>query len=217
MNYTRDNIVRFCSLAFLAVTLLALTLTATAQTPDYKKIWTTVGSAGTVDEADTAKTFFDKSVVQLGKVLILQPGAQAAEAAPTPMNRVNTIAFPMESAVVRYNITPVDGLFPDAGTRPAVEMKLRYLDTGSAQVVAKLIEVDLATGAETVRLTFDSNKFAGANGYQVNSITDCLPSWRFDFVNKGYYVEATLTHSAFFIGSAAGISLIKVQQSSCIF
>lgn len=214
MNYTRNSIVRFCSLALLAVTLLTLTLTATAQTPGYKKIWTTVGSAGTVDEADTAKFFFDKSVVQLGKILILQPGA---EAAPTPMNRVNTIAFPTESAVVRYNITPVDGLFPDAGTRPAVEMKLRYLDTGSAQVVAKLIEVDLATGAETVRLTFDSNKFAGANGYQVNSITDCLPSWRFDFVNKGYYVEATLTHSAFFIGSAAGISLIKVQQSSCIF
>lgn len=217
MNYTRDSIVRFCSLAFLAVTLLTLTLTATAQTPDYKKIWTTVGSAGIVDEADTTKTFFDRSVVQLGKVLILQPGTQAAEAAPTPMNRVNTIAFPTESAVVRYNITPVDGLFPDAGTRPAVEMKLRYLDTGSAQVVAKLIEVDLATGAEIVRLTFDSNKFAGANGYQVNSITDCLPSWRFDFVNKGYYVEATLTHSAFFIGSAAGISLIKVQQSGCIF
>ena len=214
MNYTRNSIVRFCSLALLAVTLLTLTLTATAQTPGYKKIWTTVGSAGTVDEADTAKFFFDKSVVQLGKILILQPGA---EAVPTPMNRVNTIAFPTESAVVRYNITPVDGLFPDAGTRPAVEMKLRYLDTGSAQVVAKLIEVDLATGAETVRLTFDSNKFAGANGYQVNSITDCLPSWRFDFVNKGYYVEATLTHSAFFIGSAAGISLIKVQQSSCIF
>ncbi len=214
MNYTRDSIVRFCSLAFLAATLLTFTLTATAQTPDARRIWTTVGSVGMVDEADTTKTFFDKSVVQLGRILILQPGA---EAAPTPMNRVNTIAFPTESAVVRYNITPVDGLFPDAGTRPAVEMKLRYLDTGSAQVVAKLIEVDLATGAEIVRLTFDSNKFAGANGYQVNSITDCLPSWRFDFVNKGYYVEATLTHSAFFIGSAAGISLIKVQQSGCIF
>ncbi len=215
MRNANNNVRKIHNLMMAFCLLCCLGLIGQAQTPNNQRIWTSVGSAGSVDETDTAKVFFDRSVVQMGKVLVVQGAADAIT--PAPMNRVNAIAFPTESAVVRYNITPVNGLFPEAGTRPAVEMRLRYLDTGSAQVVAKLIEVDFATGAETVRLTFDSNKFAGANGYQVNSITDCLPSWRFDFVNKAYYVEATLTHSAFFIGSAAGISMIKVQQSSCIF
>ena len=71
-------------------------------------------------------------------------------------------------------------------------MRLCYLVIrGGAQVVAKLFEVDLATGGETARLTFNSNdpSFAAANGYQVQSFTDCGPGWRFYFKRNAYYIE----------------------------
>ena len=71
------------------------------------------------------------------------------------------------------------GCKPGTGTScDGIALRLRYLVTrGGAQVVAKLFEVDLSTGVETVRLTFNSNAFAAANGYQVQSFTDCGPGW----------------------------------------
>lgn len=215
MRNANNNLLNLRNLMMAFCLLCGLTLIGQAQTQDFQKIWTSVGSAGTVDETDMTKVFFDKSVVQMGKPLILQPTALVNEMAPVA--QANAISLPTTSAVVRYNVTPVDGLFamPPFGDAPSVEMTLRYLDTGSARVVAKLIEVDLASGAETVRLTFDSNAFAGSTGYHVNAVGDCNPRWRFDFVKKAYYVEATLTTSAIFVGSAAGISIIKIGHGGC--
>ena len=113
-----------------------------------------------------------------------------------------------ELAVVRYNVTPVDGLFnPTPVSFPSthgVQLKVRYLAV-SAQVIAKLIEVDLATGVETVRLTFNSTAFPAVDGYHVQQVSECPPAWAFDFKGKAYYVEATLTHSSLSVGSAAGV------------
>jgi hypothetical protein len=46
---------------------------AQALTPDNDKIWTTVGSAGTVNKTDIGKVFFNNSVVQAGSLLESQP------------------------------------------------------------------------------------------------------------------------------------------------
>ena len=175
-RYSRD----FRNILIIAVCFVLSALSsAQAQAPGDDRLWTTVGSAGTVDEADVNKVFFDHSVVQMGSSITTHP------AKTTAGSSAKSAVLQSESAVIRYNVTPVDGLFaPPVGAPSSrgVQLRLRYLNAGPrAQVVAKLIEVDLATGSETVRLTFNSNSFPAANGYQVQEAGDCGPLWRFDF------------------------------------
>jgi hypothetical protein len=93
-------------------------------------------------------------------------------------------------------------------------LKVRYLAV-NAQVTAKLTEVDLATGSETDRFTFNSNAFPEVDGYHVQQVGDCQPNFKFDFKLKGYYIEATLSHTPIFVGSAAGIQMIKIDNIIC--
>jgi len=202
---------------FTLLAVLAFPLVAPAQT-DADKRWTTVGSDGSLDESSVGKVAFDKSKVQMGQVLSNQQSAAQQGA----------ILQQTQSAVIRYNVTPVDGLFslrppactPQPGTScPAFKLTVRYLDAGAnAQVVADLVEVDLATGVETRRMTFDSNKppLAASNNYQVQSVLSCGPGFFFDFKRKGYYIDATLTRSSIVVGSAAGIQLIKIETGTCL-
>ncbi len=228
MRLSNNYILNFRHIT-IAVCFVFCALNSTqAQTPepDYNKIWTTVGSAGTVDETDASKVFFDHSVVQMGHTLgenlpVANPAKTPDDA---PIAQKPAIIPPQtESAVIRYNVTPVDGLFVptppcQAGTGClSIQLELRYLAAGiNAQVVAKLIEVDLATGAETVRLNFNSKAFAAADGYQVQAFGECGPLWRFDFKHKAYYIEATLTHSSIVGTSAAGIQMIKINNGICV-
>lgn len=205
MKLSNNYILNFRSIIIIVCFVFCATGSAQAQTQDFDKIWTTVGSDGTVDEADTGKVFFDQSVVQMGSLPINQPNTKK-----------KPVVFPKQtqSAVIRYNVTPVDGLFThdDCGR----QLTIRYLASGSgARVIAKLIEVDLATGAANTRLTLDSRDFAAVNGYQVQSskTRDLKP---FDFRLKAYYVEATLTGNRLAIISAAGIQMIKIDIGVCI-
>jgi hypothetical protein len=119
------------------------------------------------------------------------------------------------SAVIRYNITPADALFQTSFAPRETRLRLRFIDTGTdSQVTAKLVEVDMATGTETVRLTFDSNSFAAASGYQVQQVVRCSAR-PFDFLLKAYYVEATLTTRAVPNGDLAGIEMIKIVNGGC--
>jgi len=98
-----------------------------------------------------------------------------------------------------------------------MQLQVRYL-AANARVLASLIEVDLATGVERLRVTFDSSWFAPANGYQVQFVDNCrgFRQWLpFDFEHKAYYIQATLTHQPLFLGSAAGIQIIKVATMDC--
>jgi hypothetical protein len=182
-----------------------------AQTPapDANRFWTSVGSAGTVDEADVARILFDHAVAQSGRLL----SNTTAAAAP------GAVAGQTVSAVIRYNVTPVDGLFTNT-----LSLRIRYLASGSgARVVAKLREVDIATGLETDRITFDSRLFAAAKAYHVDEAPDCkgvggggFPGSGFDFSSKAYYIEVTLTRSSLVTGSAAGVQVIQLVTASCI-
>jgi hypothetical protein len=186
------------------------------------RVWTTVGSAGTLDETNASAVVLDHSTVQIGQVLgDTKPiGQVLGDTKPVALAAETT------SAVIRYNVTPVDGLYDTrtpckTGTGnvcPGVQLQLRYLASGlNAQVVARLVEVDLATGAETDRLKFDSSAFAEDNHYQVQQAGQCTPPalWRFDFEKKAYYVEATLTHNSLVI-SGAGIQMIKLAYITCL-
>ena len=215
MRTSNNSILKLRSLTIVIGFLFCALSGTQAQTPDDNRLWTTVGSDGTVDERDTSKIFFDHGIVQMGRL----PAGQ------TTARKRALILLQTQSAVIRYNITPVAGLFaptqqPCAPGRSCSgpQMTLRYLAAGrSARVAANLIEVDLATGLETTRLTFDSSKFNAADHYQVQGGSiGCDPLVRFDFRNKAYYIEATLTGSAFFANSAAGVQMIKIGTGVCV-
>ena len=217
MKFTDNNILNGRTLCIVVCLLFGTLNIAHAQTPEINKIWTSVGSAGTVDETDTGKVSLDRSTAQIGTVI---GGTQSIS--------IRAVIPQTQSAVIRYNVTPVEGLFAvkprcftGTGTEcPGIQLKLRYLATGNnARVIAKLIEVDMATGAEVTKLNFDSNSFANANNYQVQSVGQCgpqIPPQPFDFATKAYYVEVRLTAGAIVAGSAAGVQIIKVANISCI-
>jgi len=172
---------------------------------DKQKIWTTVGSAGILDQVDLAKVSLHQSIIQLG--VDIATTATHAETAPPAAIQFGA-GFRTVQAVARYNITPVDGLFfPHVPSSPFhYGLRLRYL----GHVTAKLIEVDLATGSETVLVLFDSTAFPGSPFFQVQTAFATNFEGVLDFVNKAYYVEATLVAPTLVVGHPAAISIIKV-------
>lgn len=207
-TFARRNLLNLRNFT-IAICFVFLAVSAQAQTADVDKNWTTVGSAGTLDETSVGKVFFDHGIVQRGRV--------GGTTNPDP-----SLVSTTDSAVIRYNVTAVDSFFVPRVCRTNtslssldVRMRLRYLASGpGARVVAKLIEVDLAIGTEKVLLTFDS---AGpglslSDNYQVQSISVCGRPWNFDFQNKAYYIEATLTGSSIAAITAAGIQMIEIDN-----
>jgi hypothetical protein len=192
----------------LAACFLLYPLGASAGTPDGNRFWTTVGSAGTLDEASEGKVFFDRAVVQKGDTLVVAPATRQIRTDGTTVDTT-------DSAVIRYNVTAVDGLFG----LPDLAMIVRFRDEGkTARVIAQLIEVDLATGAEVTRLTFDSDApdVHVLSGYHTHEVFDCSGRGEpFDFEGKAYYIEATLTANSFVAGSVAGIEIIQVRATLC--
>ena len=191
----------------LAACVLLHPLGASAQTLDADKFWTTVGSAGTLDEKSEGKVFFDRGVVQKGNSIVISPLMSRL--------RVDGGVDETDSAVIRYNVTAVDGLFGGDD----IAMAIRFRDEGKgARVLAQLIEVDLATGAEVTRLTFDSDApgVPVQSGYHVHDIIDCDGRGEaFDFTRKAYFIEATLTTSAIVLESVAGIEIIQLHATHC--
>ena len=167
---------------------------------DEFKVWTTVGSAGTLNQADLAKVSLHQSIVQLGGDLIGTTGGTTA--APPAGPGLGTI-----QAVVRYNVTPVDGLFPADKFKYALQIRFRN------QIAAKLVEVDLATGAENQLILFESKHFPANPNFQVQTVSATTDSKLMDFIAKAYYVEATLTAPQLAVGHPAEISIIKILAS----
>jgi hypothetical protein len=162
---------------------------------DSLKVWTTVGSAGTLDQADLEKVHMLQSIVQLGVDLGSTQGAAAA----------TRVAIPPTQAVLRYNVTPVDGLFfPTA--KFTYQLQLRY----RGHVNAKLVQVSIDTGEETPLVLFDSTLFGSTSGFQLQRVAAPRDSAFLDFVNNGYYVEATLITSTLVIGKPSAISVIQL-------
>ena len=166
---------------------------------DKFKIWTTVGSAGILNPADLAKVTLHGPIIQLG--VDISPPPLAAAARP-----LSPIGFPTIQAVARYNVTPVDGVFFNqvASNKFHYGLELRYL----GHVTAKLREVDLHTGNDPDEglILFDKT----SPSFKVETAFASQFEGVLDFVNKAYYVEATLAAPALVVGHPAAISIIKV-------
>ena len=145
------------------------------------QMWTTVGSAGTVDVQDLPIVAYD------GPIASLIPNAPD-----------------YSSLDMRYNVVPVEGLYVGIPSFQlgCLRLRVRYRDevnAGSAlrkapeiTVLVKLKSMNLSTGAVTTLLTFNSNDFNAAPGFQTQ-VSNC-DVIRFHFGENAYWIEAQLTH-----------------------
>ncbi len=150
----------FVGLVFVCLLLALVGGSALAQ----DKSWTSIASAGTVDESSASIVRFTGNHAEVS----------AATGAVT----------------IRYNIVPVDGVF-DQGY-PA--LKVRFRDDGAgAQVIVRLKRINLETGVGGTLLTFDSNNGFGNGepGWRTVNKTDCSGGV-FDFRTYAYYIEAEI-------------------------
>ncbi len=219
MNTRRITVSLLISLMMSVIAVAASASQTWAAEPS--RPWTTVGSVGTVGKLTTT---CPPDVIIL--TLALTPLGQCSPpAAPPILEFVGArVALPViptywipvsppltrykQTAVIRYNIVAVDGLFQSGDN---IRMKVRFLDTGNdSQLVLKLIEFNPQSGVATTRMTFDSNLYTASSSYQEEeSLTS---SWtEFDFSQYVYYIEATMTRSYSQVpGSDSALSLTDI-------
>lgn len=155
-----------------------------------QRIWTTVGSAGTVDESDRDDIKFDLNTASLSRT--------APESA---------------SAKIRYNVTAIDNLTHG----PLPVMRVSYIDRGaSARVSAKLIKVNLKKGTDKTILRFDSNDFPKSPRRQQQEVKPkCDTHNPFEFEKFAYYIEVTLAQDNR-TSHKATLEAIQLETQFCI-
>ncbi len=127
--------------------------------------WSTIGSAGTVDNEDSAQ-------------LDLAAGEARVLAAALPGTVVN----------LRYNVVALKGF---AGTK-TMNWVARLRDNGVDSQVRLTLRQYTGTGTYVTLATFDSNAFPAAVAYQ--TLSKCI-SVTWDFDNGPFYIEAELIKS----------------------
>jgi hypothetical protein len=128
----------------LSLLLLSALLLCNPYAAQAERDWTTVGAAGTVDEADRDKVVFSGGFVTM-----------RSEATGT-LN-------------LRYNVVAVDGLFGGNGA----ELGVRFRDNGpDARVVVRLKRYNLVTGATATLLTLNSDDFEVSDSFQLATEVD---------------------------------------------
>jgi hypothetical protein len=151
------------------------------------KSWTTVGSTGTPDESD--QVTYTNNIVYLDG----------------------------DSAVVRYNVVAVDGLF---GAGPAVSfprMTVTFRDNGdNNHVVVRLRRSQISGSALTTLLTLDSNDYASSSSFQTRTRTACgADAFEYDFDNYAYFIEVTMSRTG--LPVTPGVAEIKLDRTAgCI-
>lgn len=176
---------------------------------DQLRVWTTVGSAGTLNQTDLANVSLHQSIIQLGADLPQVATEVAAARVASGAGRLPPI-FPTIQAVARYNVTPVDGLFITGTFSYNLQLRFR------GQITAKLMQVDIENGAETPLILFDSNSFPANPNFQVQRVSTGDGAALLDFVNSAYYVEAMLVAPTLVVGHPAAISVIKIFAAPSI-
>jgi len=195
--------------ALCALTLFANPIFPMTASADFPRPWTTVASAGTVDEADVGKVLFTNDYVTLA------PGSQLFPPPPlyVPVPPLLPILPPVSTtkAVLRYNVTAVDGLFASGN---GYGLYVRYLDNGpAARVIVRLKEVNFATGVINTRLTFDSDKFAALPGFQTQHEVACDAGWVFNFEENAYFIEAELSRTN--ANGVPSLAIVKLDRHVC--
>ena len=117
---------------------------------------------------------------------------------------------------MRYNITPVDGLFPPGFGLQTHALGMRFLDNGgSGRVQLRLrsyAKSDLSSAwAVTTHETLDSDVLASSGSARDH--------WRcighsFDFDDRAYYIEVTLSKTA--AAGLAQVGAVWIKPTDCL-
>jgi hypothetical protein len=165
--------------------------------------WTTVGSAGTVDEDSVSIVSLRGPFVELrGRCWFAFLGFQNV-----------LCSLSTGTVIVRYNVVPTGSLYRTPQSNfGAFRLVTRLRDTGNAQRVLLLLkEVNFQSGNETTLLTFDSDLLNPSGSYQtVPGPNPC--AFTFDFDANAYYIEAQISNN-----SSAGVSpgIESISISGC--
>jgi hypothetical protein len=179
---------KFLSFVLVASFTFAIPLHTRADN-GFAKPWTTVASAGTVDEADLNKVNYSEAVARLNLAV--------------PAN---------SSATIRYNVVAVDGLVDAGGD--GYSLAVRFRDNGQSEhVLVRLKAVDLNTGLVTTLMTLDSNAFPPNAAFQLRSVPVCWPNWGFNFNRNAYFVEAILWKGT--TAGNPGLTAIQIGKTIC--
>jgi hypothetical protein len=171
---------------------------------DGNKLWSCIGSAGIVDTADVGKVVFAGSVAQLPGI-VLEPPEPAA----------STVVRPQTKAVIRYPVTPVDGVALQSS--PIERYFLRVLARlGRGGIRVRFLQVPIVTGP-TPKIgeiaLFDFPIENGNAGFNITSHSN-VSAPELDFVNNCYYIEITLNES---IGPVVidppGVALVQLVHT----
>lgn len=200
------------SFALLVATTMTTATTARADVDSWFKAWTTVGSAGTIDESSTGKLIMQGSTISFPEIL---PPLPTDTFEPLTDHSAFAAAIPLETvtATVRYNVVATDGLFENGAW---LGMKSRLRDNGDrAQVVLRLYEVNIDTGATSLVMTLDSNSFTPSGNYQTVGASVFVGN-RINFLQNAYYIEATMIQKRLQIspigGGRPGIAVIQLNK-----
>jgi hypothetical protein len=176
-----NAVARGYGLGLLLLLLGALSGSAAAQ--DGNKIWTSVGSTGTVDESAADNIMFGG-----------------------PYATFRTTVTGPTRAIIRYNVTAVDGLFAQAGPLSWPALSVNYRDDGAdARVVVYLREYEFGANpsspALNTRIVFDSDLYPPSNDYQTRNIGNCGEFQDFQFVPdnqniRAYFLEVNLVRDS---------------------
>lgn len=152
-----------------------------------------------VNTADISKVTFLGSVAQLGVI-----GNIGTEPIETAHKLERRPIRPTQTATIRYPVQE-----PDLGDqRPGVwDMTVRYRD-GDGQITISLMQVNLATGTESLLVTLESG-----DGYnRSNNFHDEISQGTFGltFSENVYYVVVTMTGPAEFISVPPAIQLMQI-------
>lgn len=143
--------------------------------------WTTIGSAGVVDEADNNLVEF--------------VNGEARMRADAPVGAVLNL---------RYNILALEGF---SGNQQ-VSWLNRYRDNGAGSRVRLYLRQYNSTGTTSTLATFDSDTLPPNVGYQ-NQQKCVLLEW--DFEDGPFYIEAELTKVAADGNPALGVMMLRNQ------
>lgn len=170
----------------LLVSALAAGPVATANADAVPNMfWTSVGSAGTVDEAD-------RDAVSLDGAVASHVGAFG------------------RTVRIRYNVVAVDGL-----SGGGITLVGNYLDTGAgSRVILSLKRYSVDSDVTDVLLVLDSNDplFPPSWSFQTRQVQTCEGG--FDFTRHAYFIEAQLIRQATSPPTASLAQLAAVQVST---
>jgi hypothetical protein len=122
-----------------------------------------------------------------------------------------------DSAVLRYNVVSVEGLFATNGAMPVrTFLRARFRDNGDNNHIVLRLKSQRLTGANagdiTTLMTIDSDDYPGSSSFQTRSIWCDGGAFDFDFENHAYFVEVTMSRTG--LPVTTGLAAIQIGRTS---